>query len=68
MDSASKRKLKKVAELTISYYLYEIRYDDIADMEVYPEKTLNLFKKNSKYGFISLQLTTSLRVYWTLRY
>ena len=57
-----------MAELTISYYLYEIRYDNIADMEVYPEKSLNLFKKNSKYGFILLQLTASLRVYWTLRY
>ena len=57
-----------MAELTISYYLYEIRYDNIADMEVYPEKSLNLFKKSSKYGFILLQLTASLRVYWTLRY
>ena len=64
----AKANSEKMAELTISYYLYEIRYDDISDMEVYQKKSLNLLKKKSKHGFTSLQLTTSLRVYWTLRY
>ena len=39
---------EKMAELTISYYLYEIRYDDISDMEVYQKKSLNLLKKKIK--------------------
>lgn len=34
-----------MAELTISYSLYEICYDDIFDMEVYQKKSLNLLKK-----------------------
>lgn len=34
MNSASKVKLRKMAELTISYNSYEIHYDDISEKEV----------------------------------
>ena len=44
----AKANSEKMAELTISYYLYEIRYDDISDMEVYQKKSLNLLKKKIK--------------------
>lgn len=44
MDSASKSKLRKMAELTISCYSYEIHYDDISDTEVY-QKKVQMYKK-----------------------
>ena len=34
-----------MAELTISYSLYEICYDDISDMEVYQKKKFKFVKK-----------------------
>lgn len=37
-----------MAELTISYSLYEICYDDISDMEVYQKKKFKFVKKKFK--------------------